>query len=150
MHLGRPLAHFGLPFGSLWLPFGSLLAPFWLPLAPFWLPWVSFWHHWAYFWLPLAHFWLTFGVLWLTFIVSWSLFPYFYVFSTKMSCKIQFLHNFNSIFDFCVVSQPFSVRTLSSLGPRAELLPQATEIDVFFKPLKKRLFALSGPLPDAH
>ena len=49
---------------------------------------VPFWHHWAYFWLPLAHFWLTFGVLWLTFTVSWSLFPYFYVFSTKMSCKI--------------------------------------------------------------
>ena len=46
-----------------------------------------------------------------------------------MSCEIVFLHNFYSIFDFYVVLQPSSVRTLSSLGPGAELLPQATEID---------------------
>ena len=110
------------PLAPLWLP----LAPFGVPLAPFWLPLVPFWHHRAHFWLPLAHFWLTFGVFWLTFIVSWSLFSYFYVFSSKMSCEIVFLHNFCSIFDFYVVLQPFSVRTLS--GPGAELLPQATEI----------------------
>ena len=30
---------------------------------------------------------------------------------------------------FVVVLRPFSVRTLSSLGPRAELLPEATDID---------------------
>ena len=36
---------------------------------------------------------------------------------------------FDYILQFVLVLQPFSVRTLSSLGPGAELLPQATEID---------------------
>ena len=60
------------------------------PLTHFWLPWAHFWHPWA-------HFWLTFSIFWLTFTLSWSLFPYFYVFSIKMSCEIIFLHNFYPI-----------------------------------------------------
>ena len=98
MQFGRHLAHFGIllaPFGFLLAPFWCPLAPFWLRLAPFWLPLALFWLPLAPFRLPLAHFWLTFGVFWLTFIVSWSLFPYFYVFSTKMSCEIICLHNFD-------------------------------------------------------
>ena len=31
---------------------------------------------------------------------------------------------------FFIILQPLLVRTLSSLGPQAELLPQATEIDL--------------------
>ena len=89
IHFVRPFALFWLPFGALGLHFGALG----LPLAPFWLPLVHFWFPLAHFWLPLAHFWLTFGVFWLTFTVSWSLFSYFYVFSTKMTCKIIFLYN---------------------------------------------------------
>ena len=99
---GAPVLPFGLTLAPLWLQlgsFGALLAPLWALLAPFWWPCGSSWG-------PFSRFWFHFGFL--GFI----------------------LVTFGEILTFCnlfLLVCSLSVRTLSSLGPGAELLPLATE-----------------------
>ena len=114
----RPLGAFSSIFGSLLVPFGVPLLPFGLILAPLWLQLGSFgvllashcsllgsfWWPCGSSWGPLVRFWLDFGTLWLRF------------------------GRFGRHFQISLLFYNFVVRTLSSLGPRAELLPQATEI----------------------
>ena len=79
------------------------------PLGRFCPPFGPFWGHFGGLVAPVGVLWAVFGCI-LAFLVSfWELFVRF------------------SIFFNCF--GPFLVRTLSSLGPRAELLPQANEID---------------------
>ena len=97
-------ADFGLTFGAPLAPFGLILVAFWLKLGPFWchvgLDFGYFAPSGCSFWLVVGEIKLLSGILQKnTPALTWH----------QISCK-------------------FFACKLSSLGPGAELLPQATEI----------------------
>ena len=115
---GRILDDFGLTLGSLWRPFAPLGAPFGALVAPVGVPWGAFAPQWVPFGLILVALWLQLGSFGPFLVAFWPLWFHFGSF--------WFAFRF-----FFVVLDLFLVRTLSSLGPRAELLPQANEIDAW-------------------
>ena len=94
------LTDFGFTFGVPWPPLGFILAPLWLQFG------------------FLERFWLPFGPLLGSFFggVEAQVGVFWCAFGDILKNPL-------------IVLQRFLVRTLSSLGPWAELLPQATEIN---------------------
>ena len=111
---------------DFWLPFGTPFDPFGLLLAPFGFHFGSFWLHFGPFRLHVGTLLVHFGPFLGHFAPSglhlgpfWATFLVFGAEIHKNTQKLTLASNFLQIV----------VCKLSSLGPGAELLPQATEID---------------------
>ena len=98
---------FGLTFGAPLAPFGLILVAFWLKLDPFWC---HVGPDFGYFAPSGVSFWLVLGEI--NFL------------------RQKFVKNTSALTLVSNFLKAFACR-LSSLGPGAELLPQATEIDLW-------------------
>ena len=120
---GGIFVDFGFAFGAPLAPFGLILVPFWLKLGPFWHPLGSFW-------CPFGSNWVPFGAMSGQILVI--LHPRGFVlarFGRNSSFKAVFCKKIHLHWPWHQICCKFFACKLSSLGPGAELLPQATEID---------------------
>ena len=122
------LVDFGLPFGTPLVPFGSIWGPFGSMLGPFgsiWGPFGSISHPFCFILDPDGPFW----TLWAEFQTVLAFFSSklgsFYPFSVFWRLNLQ---KHLAIYPEFPNFLQFFAGKLSSPGPGAELLPQATEI----------------------
>ena len=132
--LFRPFSGYR-PLGAFWLIFGWFWAPFWHPFGPFFLHVALCWFHFGSFWQHFGSFLLNFGSCWsILDPLGWILDRF-----SDFFLEVGF---FRSL--FCFLAPKSAKKTLESYlehpnflhfvagklsfpGPRAELLPQATE-----------------------